>query len=331
MKRTVRFVLRLSVVFTLLTLMPCGIQTPAAVAAEDYPTKPITVLIPWNPGGGTDTTIRLVDKAMPKYLDQRLVLVNRPGGHGTIAMTELVNSRPDGYTLCITASGPTTSVPHKEKVAYTMDDYIPIIQLTNVPNLLVTHPGSPYKSFQDVMAAAKKDPGSVKVAVSGIGAVSSHLPLIRIEKQAGTKFTVIPYKGGGDAAVAVMGGHIPLGSVDIMAAGSKIDSGALIPLAIFDEKRSADLPDVPTLKEMGFDIQGSFFNMIIAPKGTPQAILDTLHAAFKKALMDEETLSTAKELGLPIAYANAQQCRQRIQSDYEIIGELYKELGLAKK
>jgi tripartite-type tricarboxylate transporter receptor subunit TctC len=147
----------------------------------------------------------------------------------------------------------------------------------------------------------------------------------------GAKFTFIPYKGGGDAAVAVMGGHIPLGSVDIMAAGSKIDSGGLIPLAIFAEQRSPDLPDVPTLKELGYDIEGSFFNMIIAPKGTPQQIIDKLHDAFKKALMDEQTLSAAKELGLPVAYAGPEQCRKRIESDYKLIGELYEELGLAKK
>ena len=181
MKKLLRMICCLIFVISFFILFSNGSRTTAAWAADDYPTKPITVLIPWNPGGGTDTTIRLVAKAMPKYLDQRLVLVNRPGGHGTIAMTELVNSRPDGYTLCITASGPTTSVPHKEKVAYTMDDYIPIIQLTNVPNLLVAYPDSPYNSFQDVIDAAKKAPNSVKVAVSGIGAVSSHLPLIRMQ------------------------------------------------------------------------------------------------------------------------------------------------------
>jgi tripartite-type tricarboxylate transporter receptor subunit TctC len=246
-------------------------------------------------------------------------------------MTELVNAKPDGYLICITASGPTTSLPHKEKVPYTRDDYIPIVQLTNVPNLLVTYPGSPYNTFEEVLNAAKKNPNSVKVAISGIGAVSSHLPLIQLEKKTGAKFKVIPYKGGGGAAIQVLGGHVPVGSVDLMAAGRYIESGKLKALAIFADRRSPVLPDTPTLKELGYDIQGSFFNMIIVPKGTPENIINTLKTAFKKAIEDEAVLSAAKNIGLQIEYLGPEGCRERIDRDYKMIGELYEELGIAKK
>jgi tripartite-type tricarboxylate transporter receptor subunit TctC len=299
-------------------------------SGDNYPAKPIELLIPWNPGGGTDTTIRLINKVMPKYMSQRLILINKPGGHGAVAMTELINAKPDGYKICITASGPTTSLPHQEKVPYSRDDYIPVIQLTNVPNLLVVNPDTPYKNFKDFLDAAKKNPGGIKIGTSGVGAVSSHLPLMLLEKMAGVKFTTIPYKGGGDAAVQVVGGHIPAGSVDLMASGNHISNGKLRPLAIFTANRSPVLPNVPTLKELGYDIQGSFFNMIIVPKGTPQNVIDVLHAAFKKCIEDKEVYETANNLGLQVEYLGPKECRERINKDYAIVGELYKELGLAK-
>jgi tripartite-type tricarboxylate transporter receptor subunit TctC len=318
--------------FAPLTLIAALLALPLSALAADapYPTKPIKVLIPWAPGGGTDTTIRLIEKVMPKYMSQRLVLVNQPGGHGSIAMNDLVNSRPDGYTICITASGPTTSLPHTDEVPYKLDDYVTVVQLTSVPNLLVAHPGSPFKSFADVLNAAKANPGSVKIGVSGMYAVSSHLPLIRLEKATGGKFVIVPHKGGGEAAVQVLGGHIPVGSVDLMASGNHIAAGKLRPLAIFASKRSPILPEVPTLKELGYDIEGSFFNMIIVPKGTPAGVISTLDEAFQKALADKEVVNAAHAMGLQVEYLGPKESRERLNADYKLIGELYKELGLTK-
>jgi tripartite-type tricarboxylate transporter receptor subunit TctC len=147
---------------------------------------------------------------------------------------------------------------------------------------------------------------------------------------AGIEFTAVPYKGGGDAAVAVMGGHAPLGSVDLMASGSKISGGNLKPLAIMAKKRSSAFPDIPTMKELGYNIEGGFFNMIIVPKNTPDHVIQTLHDAFKKAMEDPELLAQAKEVGLQYEYAGPEECKKRIESDYEMIGEMYIELGLKK-
>jgi tripartite-type tricarboxylate transporter receptor subunit TctC len=128
----------------------------------------------------------------------------------------------------------------------------------------------------------------------------------------------------------VLGGHIPVGSVDLMASGNHISAGKLRPLAIFASKRSPILPEVPTLKELGYEIEGSFFNMIIAPKGTPAAVVSTLDEAFRKALGDKEVVSAAHAMGLQVEYLGPKESRERLNADYKLIGELYKELGLTK-
>lgn len=161
-----------------LLLLVVAIGCPGFVlGSEKYPSKPVKVLIPWGSGGGTDTTIRAINQVMPKYFPEKLILINQVGGHGTIAMTALVNSKPDGYTLCITSAGPTTSVPHLEKLQYGLEDYVPVIQLTDVPSLLVTYPDSGFKSFADLIAYAKKNPNeTLKIATSGAGSWAANFP-----------------------------------------------------------------------------------------------------------------------------------------------------------
>ena len=316
-----------------LFFLTAAIVYPAWVSgSEKYPSKPVKVLIPWGAGGGTDTTIRSINQVMPKYFPEKLVLVNQVGGHGTIAMTALVNSKPDGYTICITGSGPTTSVPHLEKLQYGLEDYIPVIQLADVPSLLVTHSGTGFKSFGDVLDFAKKNPNeTLKVAISGVGAVGSHIPAANLERKSGVKFSTVPFKGAGEAATAVMGGHVPLGAIDLMSVDPKIKSGHLRALGAFTAQRLSSYPDVPTLKELGYDVVGSSFQTIIVPKGTPDAIISVLHDAFKKGLDDPEFQETANKLNLGLAYLDGKAARERINREYKELGVLLEYVGLLKK
>lgn len=316
-----------------LLVLVVAIGCPGLVmGSEKYPSKTVKMLIPWGAGGGTDTTIRSINQVMPKYLPEKLILVNQVGGHGTIAMTALVNSKPDGYTLCITSAGPTTSVPHLEKLQYGLEDYVPVIQLTDVPSLLVTHPDSGFKNFEDLLAYAKKNPNeTLKIAISGVGAVGSHIPSANLTRKSGIKFATVPFPGAGDAAVNVMGKHIPLGTLDLMSVDPKIKSGHLIPLGAFTAKRLISYPNVPTLTELGYDVVASAFQTIIVPKGTPEAVINTLHDAFKKGLDDPAFKETAKNLNLGISYLDGKAARERINREYKELAVLLEYVGLRKK
>lgn len=300
--------------------------------AADYPTKPIQVLIPFAPGGGTDNTMRLVEEAASKALGQKLVLVNQPGGHGSRAVTQLKQAAPDGYTIGIVPTGPIASVPHTAEVPYTKDDFAMVIQLTHVPNTLIVPSDSPINSVKDMIEKARKSPpGTLKIAIAGMGSSSSHLPMVDLEKQANIKFTFIPHKGGGPALVPVMGGHVDLGSVDLSVSGPKIKAGNVKAIGIFAEKRNKDFPNISTLNEQGYDLDAGFFNMIMTPKGTPANVVKRLHDAFKKALEDPTVVARAKELNLVIEYLGPEDCQKKVDRYDASIGKLVKELGMGKK
>lgn len=306
--------------------------TVAAAHAADYPTKPIQVLIPFAPGGGTDNTMRIVEEAASKALGQKLVLVNQPGGHGSRAVTQLKQAAPDGYTIGIVPTGPIASVTHTTEVPYTKDDFIMVIQLTHVPNTLVAPKDSPFNSLKDVIEKARKSPpGTLKVAIAGSGSASSHLPMVDMEKQANVKFTLIPHKGGGPALIPVMGGHVDLGSVDLSVSGPKIKAGNVKAIGIFADKRNKDFPNIPTLKEQGYDLEGGFFNMIMVPKGTPANVVKRLHDAFKTAIEDPAVIARAKDLNLVIDYLGPEDCRKKVDRYDATIGKLVIELGMGKK
>ncbi len=300
--------------------------------AQGYPTKPIEVIIPFAPGGGTDATMRLFEEPTGKRLGQKLVLNNLAGGHGARALTQFKNAAPDGYTIAIIPTGPLASLPHVGQVAYSKDDFIPVLQLNNVPNTLVAPPQSPFKSLKDIVAFAKANPpGTLKVAIAGVGSPSSHLPMVDLEKRLGIKFAFVPHKGGGPSIVPVMGGHVDLGSADLAVTGPKLKSGHVRGIGVFAAERNKGFPDLPTVKEQGADVEGGFFNMIFVPKGTPPAVIRRLHDAFKAAMEDPAVIKRADELELGLEYLDGAKSRARIDSYYETIGRLVKELDMGKK
>ena len=301
------------------------------VNAQEFPTKPIEVLVGYGPGGGSDLSIRLVESAVSKYLGQKLVVVNRPGAAGSIMFNQFVRAIPDGYTLAIGSTATLAIQPHVASVLYAPHDYVPIIQLTNIPNLLVVPSGSPFKTLGDVIDFAKKTPpGRVKAGITSPG-TTIHLSLVGVEKLYNVKFTHIPHKSSGDIIVAVMGGHIDVASADLAAAGPKIKAGLVRPLGVFSSERLSDFRDIATIKEQGADVQSGFFNMLIAPKATPERIITVLHDAFKKALEDSEVIEKARGAGIPIEYLGTKASRDRVDQYYEISGTLLGELGLKKK
>ena len=300
---------------------------PCFAAAQDYPTKPITVYVPFSAGGGTDLSVRMLEEAVSKNLGQKLVIINKTG---TATIYQVVTGTPDGYTLVVGSTGNLAAVPHNPGAPYKLDDYVPVVRLTNVPALLVAPAGSPFHNLGDVVAAARKNPGGLKVGISPLGSIS-HLAAIQLEKAFNIKFSYIPHKSNGDVMTSVLGGHLDLGSVDIGAAAPRMTANGVQGLALYSDKRLPEFPNLMTVKEQGADIVFGFANDILAPKGTPERIVETLHQAFRKALQDPQVIARSKQLNLPIAYLGPKEDREAINRSYEVFGKLLTELGLAKK
>ena len=295
--------------------------------AQDFPSKPITLYVPFTAGGGTDLSVRMLEESVSKNLGQKVVIVNKTG---TATIFQVVTGAPDGYTLVVGSTGNLAAVPHNPGAPYKLDDYIPVVQVTNVPALLVAPGNSPFNSLTDVVAAARKSaPGAIKVGISPLGSIS-HLAAIQLEKAFNIKFTYIPHKSNGDVMTAILGGHVDLGSVDVAAAGPRLTSKTVKGLALYRATRLPEFPDVRTVKEQGADITFGFYNVILAPKGTPDRVVATLQEAFRKALADPAVIERSKTLYLPIEYLGPRESRQAIDRSYDVFGKLLAELGLAK-
>lgn len=298
----------------------------AGAVAQDFPTKPITLYVPFAAGGGTDLSVRMLEDSVSKNLGQKVVIVNKTG---TATIYQVVTGAPDGYTLVVGSTGNLAAVPHNPGAPYKRDDYVPVIQVTNVPALLIAPATSPFNSLADVVAAAQKNPGGLKVGISPLGSIS-HLAAIQLEKAFNVKFTYIPHKSNGDVTTAALGGHIDLGSVDIAAGAPRMATNSVKGLALYRETRMPEFPELKTVKEQGADIVFGFYNVILAPKGTPDKIVAVIHDAFKKSLEDAAVVERSKTLNLPIAYLGPKESRQAIDRSYETFGKLLSELGLKK-
>jgi tripartite-type tricarboxylate transporter receptor subunit TctC len=252
----------------------------SAAFAHDYPTRPIRILVPYAPGGISDIAARIVGAKLTEAWGQQVVIENRPGGNGFIAVTDAARSAPDGYSLVMVTTGDVAINPALFKdVPYDVErDLAPISAVSDAPMVLATNGDSPYRSVADVIAAAKAQPGVLNVGTPGYGSINQ-LVLESIALNTGTKFVHVPYKGGAPAAQALVAGDIPLGILASSTVAPYVPSGKIRVLAITTGQRSPLNPEWPTLAQEGAgDISASNWTALLAPKGTPQPIIDKLEA-----------------------------------------------------
>jgi tripartite-type tricarboxylate transporter receptor subunit TctC len=264
------------IVGLVLTIVALG---TAPLRAQDYPSRPIRILSPYAPGGISDIAARLIGGKLTEAWGQQVLIENRPGANGFIAVTDAARSPSDGYTLVMVTAGDVAINPALFKdVPYDVDrDLAPITSVSDAPVAFATTGASPYKTVADVIAAAKAQPGTLNVSTPGYGSIN-HLVLESISYNNGVKFVHVPYKGGAPAAQALVAGDIPLGLLATSSVAPYVPSGHVRVLAVSPGKRSPLNPDWPTLKESGAgDIDLSNWTALFAPKGTPQPILDKLH------------------------------------------------------
>ena len=277
----------------------------ATVLAADFPTKPITLVVPFAPGGPTDAMARTLANAVK--LSQPVIVENKPGAGGNIGAEQVARSEPDGHTVLFGTSGPLAiNVSLYRKIGYDpVKSFAPVMRVGHLPNVLVVNPSVPAKTVQELVAYGRANPGKLSYASSGNGA-SSHLAGVMFNNVAGTDFVHIPYKGTGPALVDLIGGQVAMAFTDVLTALPHIKAGKLRVLGVTTKERSQALPDVPTVAEQGFagfDVS-VFFGLVVAA-GTPKDVVDTLNRAFADALKQPEVRSTLLSQGLEFAPSTA--------------------------
>lgn len=258
----------------------------APAQAQNYPAKPIHILVPYAPGGITDIASRIVGAKLTEAWGQQVVVENRPGGNGFIAMTAGAKAAPDGYTLVMVTVGDVAINPAMFKeMPYDVErDLAPIAMVSDAPMVLAANADAPFKSVADAIAAAKAQPGRISVATPGNGSVNQ-IVLEWMALNTGTQFQHIPYKGGAPAAAALAAGDIPLGVLASSSVAPHVKSGRARVLAVTMAKRSPLNPEWPTLQQEGVkEVDASNWTALFAPKATPQPIIDKLNAEVVKIL-----------------------------------------------
>ena len=262
-----------------------GALAGIAPAQAQYPSKPVRLVLPFPPGGGTDTLGRVVGAKLAESLGQQVVIENRPGAGANIGAEVVAKSPPDGYTLLMGNIAHAINVTLYSKLGYDLlKDLAPVSLLASTPNIVVVHPSVPAKSVKELMAVAKARPGQLDFASSGSGS-SAHLAGELFSNMAGIKMTHVPYKGGGPAVIALLGGQVSVGFATTPSVIQHVKSGKLRGLAVTGARRSPSAPELPTVSESGlpgFEVVGWYG--LLAPSGTSREIVSRLHAESVKLL-----------------------------------------------
>jgi tripartite-type tricarboxylate transporter receptor subunit TctC len=268
-----------------------AVLATATARAEDYPSRPIRLIVPYAAGGGADSVARIIAKRVSETIGQPIVIENRGGG-GSIIGTELVkNAEPDGYTLLMGQSGPISINPavYKNLPYDPLQDFAPITMTTDYPYIMVVNPALGVKTLSEFVALAGNKTGGLNYGTTGVGA-ANHLVTELFDSKAGIKMTHIPYRGTALAVTDLLAGHVQMVFADPISALPYMAAGSLLALAVTSKERSPVAPDVPTISESGypgFDAIG--WHGILAPSGTPRAIVNRLNAEIAAALQDLET------------------------------------------
>jgi tripartite-type tricarboxylate transporter receptor subunit TctC len=301
---------------------------PSAQAA-DYPSKPITFVLPYPAGGSTDLTTRALANAAKKYLGQPIIIENKPGGGATVGPTLLLTKPPDGYTIGLITSGVTIAY-HMGKLRFNPNDEVThIMRWGGYLFGIMVHADARWKTIQEFIQYSRENPQQVTYTSVGVG-TSPHLAMEELAMAAGNvQWIHVPSKGGSEASTALLGGHVDASS------GSSglqlVDAGKFRLLATYTEHRSERYPQVPTLKELGYNVVSYSPLGIIGPKGIPKEITAKLHDVFKKAMEDPEFQAIMKKFDMSLLYLNPEDYENFFRKDSEQIGKLVQKLGLNKK
>jgi tripartite-type tricarboxylate transporter receptor subunit TctC len=295
-----------------------------------YPTKPINLIIGYAPGGVVDISERFLAGKAEKFLGQPFVITNNGGGGSSVAYGIIAKKPPDGYNIVGGASTGLVRIPQFRNVPYKMDDFVPIMHFaTPILTPIVVKSSSPWKTFKELVDYAKNNPGKVTYSTTGVGS-PMHLAMEYVAKQDGITWTHVPYPGAMPAFAALLGGHVAVNA----GAGESvpyIKDGTVRILANLSEKRVKSWPNVPPLRELGYDIYNESVFMFAAPKGTPQPIIDKLDNAFRKAMDDPEFVSVMAKVEFEPSYRTSADAIKYLEEAYGRIGRMIHDLKIPKE
>lgn len=286
----------------------------SAAMAQDFPTKPVRIIVPYGPGG-VDLQVRAMAPTLSRILGQQVVIENREGGGAIIGTNAVKNATPDGYTILFTGTSALAVVPHMRKNAgYTADDFSPLGNATGTALLIAVRADAPYKSLQELVAYARANPGKINMGSAGPG-TTTHMAGEAFQLAAGIEFTHVPYKGIGAAMQALVAGNSDIGFGIPTTMVPHAKSGKARILASMGPQRSEFAPDVPTLKEAGYDVVEVTRFGFFAPARTPPAVQEKLVEAVAQAARDPEFAAAMKKSSTSVLYLNPAELRAAVQAE----------------
>jgi tripartite-type tricarboxylate transporter receptor subunit TctC len=311
-----------------LAVLALGSSTlSATVLAQNFPVKPVRIVVTWPPGGSNDVVARVMANRLTESLGQAFVIDNRAGATGTIGADLVAQSPPDGYTVMVNSATHIANAHTYKKLPYdTMRDFVGVLPLAQQVGMLVVHPSLPVKSVRELIALARSRPNEIAWASTGTGSYT-WLTMAQLLQMTGTKMLEVPYKGGGPAVIGLTGGETQVFFVGIGSVASAIQSKRLRPLGVASSKRLKAFPDIPTVAETlpGYEMTawiGSF-----VPAGTPRPIVEKLNAEFTKALEHPDSLKILGAQALDPMPMTVDEFAQRLKSDYDKYEKLIKSTG----
>jgi len=277
------------------------------VAQDEWPSKVVKFVVPYGAGGSTDALARLVAQRLSDRWGKSVIVENKPGANGIIGTDGVAKSPPDGYTFLVASNGQAVNVALRSNLPYDMlRDFVSVVNIAAMPNVLAIHKAQPAQTLKDLVAQAKTKPGSLAFGHAGVGS-SQHLTGEILKLEAKIDIRQVPYKGGGPAVADALGGHVPLVVAGVPAMSQHVKSGALRALAVTGPKRSPQLPDVPTMQEQGYRNDEVFWVALMAPKGTPPAVVARLNAEVNAVLADPAVKAKFAEQGAEVSGGTPEQ------------------------
>jgi len=311
-------------------LLGASLTLVGAAIAQTYPSKPIRLVVPFTPGGVTDTSGRLIAEQLSKRLGQQVVVDNKPGASGNIGTQQVAAAEGDGYTLLLGFDGTLVINPHVfPKTGFdTLKDFAPIGKIGDAVLILVANPSFPAKNLKDLIALSKTQAGGLSYGTSGTGG-TPHIAGELLRQRTGANLVHVPYKGGGQALTDVLGGNIPLVYTAIAGAIPHVKSGKLLPIAVSSSKRASSMPDVATFIENGVtDFEASSWVGLLAPAKTPRAIIARLNTELNAVLNDPEVKERLNGMGITAAPGTAESFGAELSRDLAKYGPVVKAAGI---
>ncbi|MDP3414643.1 tripartite tricarboxylate transporter substrate binding protein [Falsiroseomonas sp.] len=310
----------------LMTLAALGLAAPAVARAQgNWPDRPIRLIVPWAPGGSTDTVARLFQPRLAALLGQPVVIENRGGASGSIGATEMARAPADGSTWMLAYDNEAPNQTLLRLNYQTLEALVPVSLVATGPLVMTAHKDTPFRNFQDVVAAAKQDPDRLNYATSGVGGLA-HIATTLLQQQSSFRMTHVPYRGGGPAVLAAISGEVPLFMTNVVIVSQHIRAGTLRPLGVTTRGETRHVPGTQSFAQQGFgDFEAPTWWAFFGRAGTPQPIVDRMHAALTQVLNEPEVKARIEEQGCDIVASSPSVARSFVASEIERWGKVIRD------